>query len=145
MGLSTLPSGSRLYLDTNVWIYALEGYAAFTATLTTLFARIDAGELIAITSEFTVAEVLIKPFADGNVPLQQRYTETLRDRRSLRIVPLSRDILIAAARLRAQVATLKMPDALHAATALTEGVDYLISNDARLAAVPGLQQLGLSG
>ena len=41
-------------------------------------------------------------------------------------------------------ATLKMPDALHAATALTEGVDYLISNDARLAAVPGLQQLGLS-
>ena len=145
MGLSTLPRGSRLYLDTNVWIYALEGYAVFTAALSALFTRIDAGELVALTSEFTVAEVLVKPFADGNVPLQQRYTETLRDRRSLRIVPLSREILIAAARLRAQVATLKMPDALHAATALTEGVDYLISNDARLAAVPGLQQLGLSG
>jgi hypothetical protein len=25
--LSTIAAGSRLYLDTNVWIYALEGFA----------------------------------------------------------------------------------------------------------------------
>ncbi|MGH8597193.1 MAG: type II toxin-antitoxin system VapC family toxin [Gammaproteobacteria bacterium] len=143
--MTTLPRGSRLYLDTNVWIYALEGYAAFAAALTALFARIDAGELIAITSEFTVAEVLVKPFADGNVTLQQRYTETLQNRASVRIVPVSREILIAAARLRAQVSALKMPDALHAATALSESVDYLVGNDARFVAVPGLMQLGLSG
>ena len=60
-------------------------------------------------------------------------------------MPLSREILIAAARLRAQIATLKMPDALHAATALSQAAEYLVSNDARFAAVPGLKQLGLSG
>ena len=83
MGLSTLPRGSRLYLDTNVWIYSLEGYAAFTAALTALFARIDASELIPLTSELTVAGVLVKPFADGNVTLQQRYLETLQNRASV--------------------------------------------------------------
>ena len=87
MGVTALPTGSRIYLDANVWIYALEGYAAFAAPLAALFARIDAGELIAITSELTLAEVLVKPFIDDNVALQQRYIETLQNRRS---VPSSR-------------------------------------------------------
>ncbi|MBI2799495.1 MAG: PIN domain-containing protein [Gammaproteobacteria bacterium] len=144
MGVTTLPTGSRLYLDANVWIYALEGYAAFAAPLAALFARIDAGELNAITSEFTLAEVLVKPFADLNVALQQRYIETLKDRPSLRIVPVTREILISAARLRAQHPTLKMPDALHAATALESGAGVLVSNDTRFVAVPGLQLMKLS-
>ena len=141
MGVATLPTGSRIYLDTNVWIYALEGYAAYAATLTTLFARIDAGELTAITSQLTLAEVLVKPFADDNVALQQLYIEALQARPTLRIVPVTRDILIAAARLRAQHTALKMPDALHAATALAEGTQIFISNDARFVAVPGLEQV----
>jgi predicted nucleic acid-binding protein len=145
MGLSALQNGSRIYLDANVWIYALEGYSAFAVPLTALFARIDAGELIAITSEFTLAEVLVKPFADRNVALQERYLETLQNRRSLRIVPMTHNILIAAARLRAQLPALKMPDALHAATALENGAGIFISNDVRLATVPGLELIKLSG
>ena len=141
MGLNTLPAGSRIYLDANVWIYALEGYAA---ALTALFARIDAGELTAITSEFTLAEVLVKPFADGNLALQQLYAETLQARPALRIVPITRDILIAAARLRAQHPTLKMPDAVHAATALVDGAQYFVSNDARFVVVPGLTQMSIN-
>ena len=142
MGLNTLPAGSRIYLDANVWIYALEGYAA---ALTALFARIDAGELTAITSEFTLAEVLVKPFADANLALQQLYAETLQARLALRIVPITRDILIAAARLRAQHPTLKMPDALHAATALADGAQYFVSNDARFVVLPELTQLSING
>ena len=145
MGQTTLPPGSRIYLDTNVWIYALEGCAEHSTILATLFARIDGGELLALTSELTLAEALVKPFSDRNVTLPQRYLETLQNRESVRIVPITREILIAAARLRAQVPTLKMPDALHAATALTEGIDYFISNDIRLAAVTGLEYLGISG
>jgi predicted nucleic acid-binding protein len=144
VGLTTLPAGSRLYLDANVWIYALEGYAVYATSLTGLFARIDAGEFTAITSELTVAEVLVKPFADGNVALQQLYTETLQERPTLRIIPATRDILIAAPRLRAQHPTLKMPDAVHAATALASGADVFVSNDARFVAVPGLRQILLN-
>ncbi len=73
MGLSVLPVSSRVYLDANVWIYALEGHAAYAAPLKTLFARIDTGEITAITSALTLAEVLVKPFADGNTALQRLY------------------------------------------------------------------------
>ncbi|MDQ3563364.1 MAG: hypothetical protein M3436_04215 [Pseudomonadota bacterium] len=79
MGLSALPASSRVYLDANVWIYALEGYAAYAVALKTLFARIDTGEITAITSALTLAEVLVKPFADGNTALQRLYSETLQD------------------------------------------------------------------
>lgn len=144
MELATLPGGSRIYLDANVWIYALEGYAAYTAPLTALFERLDAGDLLGTTSELTLAEVLVKPFADENVVLQRRYIEALQDRPSVRIVPVTRDILIDAARLRSQHPTLKMPDALHAATALASGAGYLVSNDVRFATVPGLEQIRIS-
>ena len=144
MGVATLPTGSRLYLDANVWIYALEGYAAYAATLTALFVRIDTGELTAITSQLTLAEVLVKPFADHNVALQELYLEALQARPTLRIVPVTREILIAAARLRAQHPALKMPDALHAATALAEAAQFFISNDTRFVAVPGLAQILLT-
>lgn len=144
MGLTALPNGSRIYLDANVWIYALEGYAAYAVPLAALFARIDAGELVAITSEFTLAEVLVKPFSDLNVALQERYTDTLQNRASLKIVPVTRNILITAARLRAQHPALKMPDALHAATALETGVNAFISNDGRFAMVPELELIRIS-
>lgn len=112
---------------------------------TALFARIDAGDLIAVTSELTLAEVLVKPFADGNEQLQQRYLEALQERPALHLVPLSREVLLAAARLRAQCPSLKMPDALHAATALEHDSRYFVSNDARFATVPGIEWTALSG
>lgn len=92
MGLSALPANSRVYLDANVWIYALEGYTEYAVSLKTLFARIDTGEITAITSALTLAEVLVKPFADGNTALQRLYAETLQDRPSLSIVPLTRAV-----------------------------------------------------
>ena len=70
MDVTAIPKGTRVYLDANVWIYALEGYAEFVASVTALFARIDAGELIALTSELRLAEVLVKPFANDNTELQ---------------------------------------------------------------------------
>lgn len=110
-----------------------------------LFTRIDAGEIAAITSELTLAEVLVKPFADGNAALQQIYLETLHDRPSLTIAPITRTTLIKAAQLRAQHTALKMPDALHAATALDRGAKYFVSNDVRFAAVSALERIDING
>jgi predicted nucleic acid-binding protein len=86
--VSALASGSRVYLDTNVWIYALEGYEAFATSLAALFTRIDSGDLAAVTSELTLAEVLVKPIADGNTAIQERYLEALQPRDSLILVRL---------------------------------------------------------
>ena len=44
MALSELAAGCRIYVDTNVWIYALEGFPETRRSLGALFARVDAGE-----------------------------------------------------------------------------------------------------
>jgi predicted nucleic acid-binding protein len=141
--LAAIPTGSRVYLDTNIWIYALEGFAPFVHPLTALFERVDAGELTSVTSELTLAEVLVKPFQAKQPDLQQIYMDTLQSGDSLTIVPLLRATLIEAARLRAQYPALKLPDAVHAATALTSGAHLFVTNDARFRAIGALQAIVL--
>jgi predicted nucleic acid-binding protein len=137
--LSTIAAGSRLYLDTNVWIYALEGFAQHAQVLAQLFARVDAGQLTAVTSELTLAEALVKPFASGRDDLRQVYLDTLRSGGSLVVAAVSREILIDAARLRGQHPALKLPDAIHAATAQAHGVEFFVTNDARFSALSSVQ------
>ncbi len=62
--MAHLTLSGRVYLDTNIFIYALEGYPTFRAVLTTLFAALDRGDLVAVTSELTLAEALVKPLLD---------------------------------------------------------------------------------
>jgi predicted nucleic acid-binding protein len=51
MGLSNTISGSRIYLDTNIFIYAIEGYPEYQSILTSLFSLFDEGTYSAVTSE----------------------------------------------------------------------------------------------
>jgi predicted nucleic acid-binding protein len=133
----------RVYLDTNIFIYALEGYPIFRTALTELFDTLDRHELSAVTSELTLAEVLVKPFLDQHVERQEAYLRALQPSPSLQIAPISRDILVAAARLRAETG-MKLPDAIHAATARLNDCTDFLTNDARFTAIPGLRILLVS-
>lgn len=144
MALADLAAGTRVYLDTNVWVYALEGYAAYERTLRALLQRVDSGDLLAVTSELALAEVLVKPIAEGSVGLQQTYCEALQSGDGLALAPISRDVLIKAATLRAQHPVLKLPDAIHAATALATDCSHFLTNDLRFSNVPGLIVLPLT-
>lgn len=126
--------GERVYLDTNVFIYAIEGYPAFTNALDDFFGSIDAGELRACTSELTLAEVLVKPLMDGNLEIQAAYQQALQNSEGFEVVSVSRDVLIEAARLRA-VANFRLPDAIHGATAILSACQTFLTNDRQLAAL----------
>jgi predicted nucleic acid-binding protein len=101
VALADLAAGTRIYLDTNVWVYALEGYAAYEPKLRAHMQRVDAGDLLAVTSELALAEVLVKPISDGKVELQQLYLKALQSGDGLTLAPVSREVLIKAATLRA--------------------------------------------
>lgn len=151
MGLLTALHGNspskslhqRIYLDTNIWIYALEGFPAFIQELTALFQSIDQGNLEAITSELTLAEVLVKPIQNGNVTQQDTYKQAITSHSHLQVIPVQRDLLIDAAQLRV-TAKLKLPDAIHAATALRSQCSTFLTNDVKFQSVPGLQTVVLS-
>ena len=128
MGLLDEIEGTRIYLDTNIFIYAVEGFDRFEEEISTLFSAVDRGKIEAITSELTLAEALVKPFEKGSERYQQIYREALQDRASFHLLSITRSLLVESARLRA-LTGLRLPDAIHLATAREAGCSTLVTND----------------
>ncbi|HOE12164.1 MAG TPA: type II toxin-antitoxin system VapC family toxin [bacterium] len=130
--------GRRVYLDTNVFIYHLIGYQPLRPQLDTVFGLIDREEYRAVTSELTLAEILVKPFRDGNSDQQTQCRALLESNSQIELHPITRSILISAARIRAE-STLTLADAIHLATAQTAGRTILLTNDSRLGMAGGIE------
>jgi len=143
MGFVSSLSGSSLYIDTNIFIYAFEGFPEYADKLRELFEAIDSGDVKAVTSELTLAELLVKPFMDANTQRQSFYRDTIQNSDLLSVCPVSRDILIEAARLRS-ISSLRLPDAIHFATASFAGCRFFLTNDRRITSVMGIQVIILS-
>ena len=141
----------RVYIDANIFIYAVEGVEPWASVLRDVFSDIDAGKLFAITSNLSLAECLVMPFKHYQNDLFRPsaedlitvYRQVLSPRPYLNIAPIDDHILIFAARLRAETG-LKLPDAIHAATALTQKCNVMLTNDAGFKRVPNIDVFLLS-
>lgn len=147
MGITHI--SGNIYLDVNVFIYLLEGYPEFSKVLSDLMVYIDQGSVHAVTSELSLAEILVKPIKDRHLALQSLYENTIQTTSNLTVYPVSRDILIEAAKFRAKFInrenSIRLPDAIHLATAHLYQCKYFITNDAGLKNSPiDLQVLLLS-
>lgn len=118
----------RYYLDTNVVISVVEAVVSLAGTQTRFISGIDAATIEALTSELTLAECLVKPFADRNAAAVEAYLLFLNGRRSLPVLPINRHILTVAARLRTELGV-KLPDAIHIATAEAAECSVFLTND----------------
>lgn len=83
MGFLERLLGRRVYLDANVFIYALEGEPRIKETVIPLFAAIDAGTITAVTTELTLGEVLVHPYRIEDAELADRYERLLSPRPNL--------------------------------------------------------------
>lgn len=144
MGLIEVCRGRQVYLDTNIFIYAVEGLSEHMPVLRPLFELFASGGASAVTSELTLAEVLPRPLATGCTDIAIIYERMLATSAWLAMVPVSRAILVDAAHLRAS-SGLRLPDAIHVATAVAAGCSVLLSNDRRLKVPDALQLLALAG
>jgi predicted nucleic acid-binding protein len=143
MGTLATLSAKRRYLDTNAFIYALEDFDDWGHVARELMQAIDVGECSGVTSELTLAECLIKPLRLGRDDIVREYIGTLQVRRFFSVVPITRAILGEAARLRATTG-LKLPDAIHAATAAAHACDHFLTNDDSFRTVFGANVVHLS-
>jgi len=82
----------------------------------------------AITSTLSMTELLVPAYRERNQQRIERYHGLLTTFPDLRWVPLDLEIADLAAQLRASYG-LKTPDALHAATALRDKANTLVTND----------------
>ncbi|MFH1341642.1 MAG: type II toxin-antitoxin system VapC family toxin [Pseudomonadota bacterium] len=118
----------RLYLDANVFIYAIEGNPDVAEPLLRLFDRFRAGHGVGVTSELTLAEVL-----PNRSSVQRRnYLDMIVWSRIFDLQPVSRDILIETAEYRKHAGMPKLPDAIHVVTAIRAECRTVLSADLRL-------------
>ena len=118
---------ATVYLDTNAIIYLTEGSPEFKASIAGLFVEIERAGARLVTSELSFTEVLVMPFRAGNDELVAAY-ERLLDT-IVEPIPLGRQELFLAAKLRAMTPKLCTPDALHLATAMLVSADIFVSGD----------------
>ena len=123
----------RTYLDTNALIAILEKEGDLDQAQRAFVGEIEEGGVEAVTSELTLAECLVKPIAERDEALVRAYLSLLAaDSPFLRVSTVSRPVLLEAARIRAGTGV-KLPDAIHVATADVSGCEVFVSNDRRLA------------
>jgi predicted nucleic acid-binding protein len=127
----------RIYLDANVFIAALETDDVVSDAIWRLFDMAENGDGISLfTSELSIAEVLVKPIRDADHMTVQDYLELFSERRPFSTLPVSRTVLVEAAKFRAaghkaDKPRMVLPDFIHAATASLERCDLVLTADKR--------------
>jgi predicted nucleic acid-binding protein len=130
--------GTIVGLDTAPLIYFIEKHSIYLPLVSPFFLAVERGEIQAVTSTLTLTEVLVHPYKHGNLSLGRQFSRILLHSSNLKTLPVSAEIAANAARLRV-VYGLKIPDAIQLATAQLNSATAFLSNDAELAAVPGLE------
>ncbi|WRQ72894.1 MAG: type II toxin-antitoxin system VapC family toxin [Methanosarcinales archaeon Met12] len=121
----------KVGLDTMVFIYQFEAHPEYGEIVNDIFDKIEKGEIKAVTSTITVAEILTKPMKDGNEDAVRDYKYVLQNFPNLEIVPITFEIAEQAASLRAKYG-LRVPDVIQIAVCLANDAQAFVTNDARL-------------
>ncbi len=142
MGLNKI-TGSKVYIDTNIFIYALEYSELYTDKVSAVFSRIHETKSIAVTSQLTLAECLVKPYQVNDISSVEKYEQTISSSTFLNVIDVSKSVLLSAAQNKAHSKN-KLPDAIHLATAIESGCTIFITNDNRISAPDNIEVLMLS-
>jgi predicted nucleic acid-binding protein len=140
MGVETIKG--TLYLDSNIIIYIVEREPRSYPILSAILARANTGQIKLLSSELAILECLVVPLRNQDDELIRDYSNILLSS-DIKLIPVSVDVLLEAARLRALNPRLRIPDAIHWATAILGQANYLLTNDADFLRFLGTLGLGI--
>jgi predicted nucleic acid-binding protein len=121
---------SRIFLDTNFFIYLIESASPQAARTRYLLRAFSARRDEILTSAMSVGEVLVTPIRRGDHALAQRYRQIFRGP-GITVLPFTEQAAEVFAQVRA-AGKIRPPDAIQLATAGTAGCDLFLTNDERL-------------
>ncbi len=128
---------SKIFFDTNVFIYLFEDYEPFSSMVDACWRRmVQRGDRL-VTSAMTLGELLVKPTRVGAASLIEQYDRAIRSR--AQVVNFDSAVAWRYASLRA-THRIRNADAIQLACAAHFGVDLFITNDHQLHRlnVPGI-------
>ncbi len=124
-----------IYCDTNVFIHLTEGEenSPLRVAISLLFAADHKNDTPLLkTSLLTISELMVHPFRRKDAQLESHYRVFSTTSEVLEVGPVDLDVLLNAAELRANYQGLKLPDAIHMATALAFGCTVFLTADERI-------------
>ncbi|MFQ5757660.1 MAG: type II toxin-antitoxin system VapC family toxin [Acidiferrobacterales bacterium] len=129
---------SRIFWDTNLFIYLFEDHGARSQRVAALRERMLQRNDQLCTSTLTLGEVLVKPLEQRDEALRRRYEEALSQ--AVVLIPFDKPAATTYAAIRRD-RTIRAPDAIQLACAAQARVDLFITNDDRLSrcTVPEIQ------
>ncbi len=143
MSLAPLRGHKRVLIDTSIWIYHFELHPQFAAPAGGVIADLEEGRFRGICSELTLLELVVRPLQLGRQDAADDYELLLSYFPNLELAPVSREVLLDAAGLRARY-RLRTPDAIVLATGLQSGATAAVTNDDSWRDLPSLKIVTLS-
>ena len=143
VSIRILAKHKRVLIDTSIWIYHFEQHAIFGANAGQVIERLEDGAFRGIASELTLLELTVRPLQLGRQDAADDYETLLGYFPNLELEPISRQILLEAAALRARF-RLRTPDAIQLATGLHAGATLAITNDEAWRNLPMIETFILS-
>ncbi len=121
--------GQRVYIDTNIFVYFLEKHDHYFDLVLPFFQLFNQGLSLAYTGDTAVAETLYKPYQVDDVLRVNEFKAFFSDDEFITVLPHTTKVFELTAEI-APKQKMKLIDALHYATALAAGCQFLLTNDA---------------
>ncbi|KKQ36946.1 MAG: PilT protein-like protein [Candidatus Levybacteria bacterium GW2011_GWC2_37_7] len=126
--MSGIVNNNLVALDSNIFIYNLEGNSEFVKFTDSIFKKLLANKLKAVTSIVSLIEILSFQ-KTSNVAKQ--LTEDLFSTPNLEVFDVNQEIAVEAAKIRREYG-FRLPDAIQLATAKCAKTEIFITNDQKL-------------
>lgn len=121
-------AGHRVYVDTNVFIFFLDGSDKYLPTVGPIMQASADGSIFAVTGRLAIAEVMVYPYRNGSAVTVSRFKSFFAQKGFLSIAEHDPECFDDAAMIAGQK-QMKLIDAIHYRTALHAGCRYLLTND----------------
>ena len=126
-----------------MWIYHFEGHSKLAPFAGRVIESLEAGKFRGVASELTLLELTARPLQLGRQDVADDYEVLLGYFPNLELHPISREVLLEAAGLRARY-RLRTPDAIQIVTGLHAGATLAVTNDDAWRNLPLIETVILS-
>jgi len=135
---------ARIYPDSNVFIDAFKNDDLLVTRGRLVLDHVRVGGAVGVISELVVTELLTKPMETGDSELRDAHEALFDSSSTIETFPIDRRVLVQAASLRATVKSMRMPDAIHIATAKLHNCGAFVTADRRFAIPDGMRAINLN-
>ena len=123
--------GSKIAIDTNIFIYALEDEGKLGNSARSIFEVIKKEKPQVFTSVLTIEEVLVGVYRQGLEDKITAYLEFISGEGLITVVEVTRQIAMLGAKIRAHY-NVRTPDAIQLATGILSDSTQFITADRKL-------------